>query len=166
MPAESEPKPARVRGQIAKAYSGPANPRKRNLLWEPIRAAVTRYVHRPKPATIRLWTIQPPHVWNSLREQGTLLVNPIHSEFADSITSFEQAYDWMREQMAKRIPGYTGHYPWWAYEHFLDLRFYRWHTPPYGKRLVRLELAVPRVQVLLSAYGADSDILNWPTSIL
>jgi hypothetical protein len=61
--------------------------------------------------------------------------------------------------MAKRIPGYSAHYPWWAYDHFLDLRSYRWTTPP-GTRLVRLELAVPREQVLLSTYGSWHCILG------
>lgn len=127
---------------------------------EAIRSAVTRYVHCPKPDTIRLWTIQPPHVWHTLREQGTLLVDPNHAEFAEHIDDYRAAYDWMRQQMARRIPGYAGHYPWWAYEHFLDLRFYRWHTRPYGKRLIRLELAVPREQVLLSTYGEWHCVLN------
>ena len=70
------------------------------------------------------------------------------------------AYDWLRDQMKRRIPGYEGHYPWWGYEHFLDLRFYRWHVGEYGVRLVRLGLAVPRERVLASAYGAWHCVLN------
>ena len=128
---------------------------------EAIRLAVTRRLHLPKPDTIRLWTVQRPYVWQALQEQGTLLVDPNHPQFADErAVDMLAAYDWLREQMTRRIPGYTGHYPWWAYEHFLDLRFYRWHTPPYGQRLVRLELAVPKEQVLLSAYGAWHCVLN------
>jgi len=122
--------------------------------------AVTRRVHCPGPDTIRLWTIQPPHIWNALQEQGWLLVDPNHSEFADHRDDFPDAYEWMRVQMAQRIPGYAGYYPWWAYQHFLDLRFYRWHTAPHGQRLMRLELAVPEKQVILSAYGAWHSVLG------
>ena len=113
-----------------------------------------------KPGTMRLWTIQPPHVWDALQEQGTLLVDPAHSNFGGHEKSFGLAYDWLRPQMQKRIPGYAGHYRWWAYEHFLDLRFYRWNIGEYGERLVRLELAVPQEKVLLSAYGAWHTVLR------
>jgi hypothetical protein len=125
-----------------------------------IRSAVTRHLNRPKPDTIRLWTIQPPAVWHALREQGTLLVDPNHPDCVEYFDEYRDAYDWLRVQMAHRIPGYGGHYPWWAYEHFLDLRFYRWHTPRRGVHLVRLELAIPKEQVLLSAYGSWHCVLN------
>ena len=118
---------------------------------------------------IRLWTIQSPDVWNALQEQKTLLVDPNHPTFVSHIDGFPDAYDWMREQMTQRISDYSGHYPWWAYEHFLDLRFYRWHTHPSGQRLVRLELVIPREKVLLSAYGDWHCVLNrayLPASIL
>ena len=118
------------------------------------------YRRRPKPDTLRLWTIQPPHVWEALRQYGTLLVDPAHPDFGGHEKSFGLAYDWLRGQMQKRIPGYANHYPWWAYEHFLDLRFYRWHTGQFGQRRVRLELAVPKEKVLLSAYGDWHTVLS------
>lgn len=122
--------------------------------------AVTRRMNAPGADTIRLWTIQPLEVWHTLREQKTLYVDTAHPDFADNSDSCMMvAYDWMREQMAKRIPGYSGHYPWWAYEHFLDLRFYRFYGIP-GVRKVRLGLAIPRKQALLSAYGSWHDVLN------
>ncbi len=53
--------------------------------------------------------------------------------------------------MRRRLPDYTGHHPWWAYEHKPDLRYQKMET---SERHVRLELAVPPERVLLSAYGA------------
>ena len=127
---------------------------------KPAGLATTCDIHRPKPDTMRLWTIQPPFVWTTLQAEGRLLVDPNHPDVTDSIADFGHAYRWMREQMAKRIPGYTGNLPWWAYEHFLDLRRYRWHTLPQGQPWVRLELAVPNERVLLSAYGAWHYVLG------
>src|SRR5580692_7544603 len=102
---------------------------------------------------VRLWTLQPVAVWHALKEQGELLVNPAHPEFAANDTNdgqdFRHAYDWMREQMSKRVPGYTGGYPWWGYEHFLDLRAYRWLHGTSGAKMVRIELAIPPGQALL-----------------
>ena len=125
-----------------------------------IRPAKTRCLHRTGPNTIRLWTFQPLDVCNGLLEQHTLYVNPTHPRFLADIDNFRDAYEWMREQMKERIPGYQGHYPWWAYDHFPDLRRYRWHTPPYGERLVRLELAIPSEQVILSGYDTWHWVLN------
>ena len=122
--------------------------------------AKARRLHRTMPNTIRLWTIQPIHVWNALLEQGSMFVSHTHPQFADNLDFFRHPYDWMRRQMMERIPGYLGHYPWWAYEHFLDLRLYRWHTSPHEQRLVRLELAVPREQILPSSYGRWHWVLN------
>ncbi len=125
------------------------------------RAAIQR--HRPpQPDTVRLWTIQPPYVWDALQEKGVLLVDPTHPNFCgiDLEAGFSVAYEWLRTQMAKRIPAYAGNFPWWAYDHFLDLRFYRWHHGKQGERLVRIELAVPKEKVLLSAYEDWHCVLN------
>ena len=59
--------------------------------------------------------------------------------------------------MRRRLPGYGGHYPWWAYDYKLDLRSYRGFSP---ERCVRLELAMPAERVLLSAYGAWHYVLS------
>ena len=124
------------------------------------RPAVTRRCNLPKHDTIRLSTVQPLPVWYALQEQGTLFVDPDDPTFVAHIYYYSDSYDWMRTQMARCIPNYEGHYPWWAYEHFLDLRFYRWHTPHHGQRLIRLELAIPKEKVLLSAYGDWHCVLN------
>lgn len=116
--------------------------------------SVTRIVGKAKPGTIRLWTIQPLWVWERLCEQEMLYSDPTQEEF---FQDFQAAYDWMRDQMHRRLPVYAGHYPWWAYEHKPDLR-HRYRDGP--GRHVRLELAVPTERVLLSAYGAWHFVLN------
>ena len=58
--------------------------------------------------------------------------------------------------MRRRVLGYEGRYPWWAYEHKPDLRRYK---PGIGPS-VRLELAMPPERVLLSAYGAWHYVLG------
>lgn len=84
-----------------------------------------RRVGRSGPGTIRLWTLQPLEVWERLRHEDVLTVDPGHPGFClEGEPTFREPYDWMREQMASRIEGFSGHYPWWAYEHFLDLRRY------------------------------------------
>ncbi len=105
---------------------------------------------------MRLWTIQPLWVWERLREQRTLWADPTGERF---FQDFQDSYDWMRDQMHRRLPGYGGRYPWWAYEHKPDLRRYKPDTGDTGLS-VRLELAVPPERVLLSAYGAWHYVLN------
>ena len=115
--------------------------------------ATTRHIARPRTGTLRLWTIQPLWTWERLCEQGTLWSDPTDNTF---FRDFQDAYDWMRGQMRRRLPEYGGRYPWWAYEHKPDLRRYK----PGAGRMVRLELAVPPERVLLSAYGAWHYVLS------
>ena len=120
--------------------------------------AVSYRVNRPLPSTVRLWTLQPILVWEELRQHGSLYVDPVHHSDVDDFQ--KKAYEWLREQTAQRIPGYRGHYPWWANDFKLDLRSQRKAFGKPGERYVRLELAVPQEQVLLSAYGAWHCVLN------
>jgi hypothetical protein len=108
---------------------------------------------------LRLWTIQPIEVWERLQREKTLLVDPAHPNFQNDPIYLE-AYEWMREQMALRVSGYEGNYPWWVYDYKLDLRAYRFHTHPPNERWVRLELEIPSDKVLLSAYGAWHYVVN------
>jgi hypothetical protein len=112
---------------------------------------------------MRLWTIQPNQVWERLQREKTLLVDPSHPAFQERISDdgfWLPAYNWLREQMARRIPGYEGNYPWWAYDYKLDLRGYRYYTHPPNERWVRMELEIPSEKILLSAYGAWHYVLN------
>jgi hypothetical protein len=123
--------------------------------------AVTYRGGKAKPDTIRLWTMQPSEVWDKLRAQGTLLVDPAyHSTDPDFDTDFRRSYEWLREQMKIRVPGYQGNYPWWAYDYKIDLRSWAYQLEPPGVPYIRLELAVPTEKVLLSAYGAWHAVLT------
>jgi hypothetical protein len=105
---------------------------------------------------VRLWSIQEPTVWDCLQRDGVLSVDPNCID-----PSYLPAYDWLRDQMAGRVPGYTGCYPWWAWHQPKpDLRSWpgRSHYP--GGLSVRLELAVPTERVLLSDYMAWHAVLN------
>jgi hypothetical protein len=109
---------------------------------------------------MRLWTIKPIEVWERLQREKTLFVDPTHPTFQENLPFFHEAYEWMRAQMARRLPHYEGNYPWWAYDYKLDLRTYRFHTHPPNERWVRMELEIPSEKVLLSAYGAWHYVLN------
>jgi len=96
----------------------------------------------------RLWTIQPPEVLEELQRVGTLSADPTKGSEEDLF----DAYAWMRRQMAVRVPGYGGGDVWWAYLDKPDLRHWRWRFYP-GEWL-RIELAIPRNEALLSDYDA------------
>jgi hypothetical protein len=119
-------------------------------------------VHRPRTGAIRLWTVQPKLVWESLLKRGELYVDLTQIETPIEAAPYAWAYDYMREQMAQRLPNYQGHYPWWAwFDPKPDLRraVFRRYAPP-GTRAVRLKLAIPAERVLLSNYQAWFCVLN------
>jgi hypothetical protein len=121
------------------------------------RPALTYRVGRRRLGTIRLWTLQELTLWERLRQCGVLYTNAACVD-----PDFLPAYQWMREQMSRRLPSYDGHYPWWAwFRPKPDLRaegFFP-HFPP-GVRRVRIELAVPKDRVLLSDYSSWHMVLN------
>jgi hypothetical protein len=99
-------------------------------------------------------------MWERLQAEGGLWVDPSQPGFMEGMADHRGAYDWLREQMSLRVPGYTGRYPWWAYEEPKpNLRRFRHQLNP-GARFVRLELAVPAEEVLLSGYSDWHFVLN------
>lgn len=103
---------------------------------------------------IRVWTIQPLQVLVRLAEEQVLYADPHQIP-----EEFRHAYDWMRDQMWRRIHGYSGRYPWWGWASPCpDLR-QSGHLPR-GTRGVRLELALAPVEVLLSDFDAWHVVLN------
>jgi hypothetical protein len=85
---------------------------------------------------MRIWTIQSIAVWEQLQEHGMLRVDEHCDKYNGHIPP---AYQWLCGQLQRRLPGYGGHLPWWAYCTKPDLRLYR-HTRPYDQAEVRLEL--------------------------
>jgi hypothetical protein len=108
---------------------------------------------------IRLWSLQPSEVWEALQREGVLQVDASHPGFRCDQDIFQESYEWMRRQMARRITGYSGGFPWWAYTHKVDLRRCR-RTAPQGEPWARLELRLPRERVLLSRYDTWHYVLS------
>jgi Domain of unknown function (DUF3841) len=108
-------------------------------------------VRKPRPGTLRLWTFQEQSVCESLCDSGTLYAELDKINDPDFLLDCIWMYDWMREQMAQRLRGYRGHYPWWAWLRSKpDLRKWAWIKYPAGTPYVRLELALEPERVLLS----------------
>lgn len=119
---------------------------------------VKRYkIARKAPGTLRLWTLQPLTIWHELQRHEQLCVDPALVE-----QEFLSCYRWMKQQMARRLPHDTGHYPWWAYPgEKPDLRsWYGWFSE---RQAVRIELQLASHKVLISDYEAWHCVLNsWP----
>ena len=103
---------------------------------------------------MRLWTIQPIEVWRELQKQPIHAADPSRGSLSD----FQEAYAWMRGQMAKRVPKYGGGPLWWAYHYKPDLRYHRQNYLP--QEHIRLEIDVAEDEVLLSDMDAWNIVLN------
>ena len=101
-------------------------------------------VGRPLPAGKTLWTIQPVQVWHKLLRQKSL-----HAQSRYIRPEFREAYDWLVPQMKRRVAGYSGRYPWWAYEHRPDIRY---QTEQIGFHVL-LQLSFDPARVLLRSYA-------------
>ena len=104
---------------------------------------------------MRLWTIQPRSLYEKLKIEKILHCEPLKSEFITE-WGFVPAYDWLAEQMTKRIgaPPDNVNYPFWAWymldgeNHKPDLR--RREFRNYYGEMVCIELEIPDEDVLLS----------------
>lgn len=84
---------------------------------------------------MRVWTVQPLIVWDRLQEARLLQADPV--SYYDGYTPWQ--YQWIVSQLRKRVPGYDGGFPWWAYCEKPDLRWVRHHRPS-GQQQVRIEV--------------------------
>jgi hypothetical protein len=91
---------------------------------------------------IRLWTVQPVEVWRKLKRRGCLAVDNERN------TRVHESYEWLVGQLKKRLPGYRGNYPWWAYLSRPDLRRVR-HEKYRTEDYCLLELLVPKERVMV-----------------
>lgn len=114
------------------------------------------------PEYVRLWTIQPDWVVDHMAAHGSF-----HASWDDVDPDYRVAYVWMREQMTKRGVSPTQEPPVWAWQAWRrfdrrqcrpDLR-YSMHLPP-GTPGARIELLVPRREVLLSCFDGWVELLN------
>lgn len=109
---------------------------------------------------VKLWTIQDEKGWNELQNKGILIPNLNYV-----LTDFKQGYDWMKDQMNKRLgkPKNEDQYPIWAwYQHFdsnkkkPDLR--KAGHLPRGTTGYRIEIEKECKDILLS----DFVLWHWP----
>ena len=113
---------------------------------------------------MRLWTIQTIDAFNAFKDTGMLTAN---KQFISK--DFLPAYNWMFEQMKKRIglpPNNQINYPIWAWYQWNgdkarkpDLR-YSAHLPK-GSKGVCIEVDVPDSKVLLSDFDLFHYVLNY-----
>lgn len=128
---------------------------------------------------MRLWTLQKMHTWQILQQNHELSVDPSQSE---DLKDWSVAYNWMRLQMAQSVAGYQKeHYPWWAWKRPKpDLGkcnlSSNYHS---GVEMVRLELVLPKANVVLSNFAAwemvlgegyvnttSQEALSWETALI
>jgi hypothetical protein len=109
---------------------------------------------------VRVWTIQRSCWWSILQQRGV-----IHADGRRVCHHVRPAYRWMMEHMYRRIPGYTGAYPvWFWYSPEPDLR-HSAHLER-GERGLRIELELPRSNILLSDFQTWHCVLNrWHLSL-
>jgi hypothetical protein len=115
-----------------------------------------------KDRMIKLWTIHPVSVWNTLNKTGTLRVSSLHKLDSDWLP----AYKWMTAQMQKRLPSSPKDIaPIWSWLQWTnnrrmpDLRA-AGHLEP-GAKGVRLEIEVNPNRVLLSDFDLWHNVLNY-----
>ncbi|MDQ1146528.1 hypothetical protein QE429_003355 [Bacillus sp. SORGH_AS 510] len=98
------------------------------------------------------WTIQTIDAWENAKQLGFLSGDPnkIWPEFSD-------AYNWMMQQMKKKIPKYTGEYPIWLWTEKPDLRRYG-HLNK-GERGVLLKVEIEDSRLLLSDFMAWHSVI-------
>ena len=106
---------------------------------------------------MQVWMIAPFALWERLQGENELFYDP------DCLPAqLQPFYEWMRQQMATRLPNYQGQYPWWAWVRWTpekrmpDLRSRSCelnYFPP-EEPAVRLELLIPDQDVLCSDFGS------------
>lgn len=112
---------------------------------------------------MKLWTIQYREAYEEMLQTGVLRANPEY--ITDEI--FRESYNWMAEQMKKRIgdPPEGVKWPVWAWYQWEgrrkrpDMRHHgRWSDK--GAPIVLLTIDVPDNQVLLSDFDYWHSVLN------
>ena len=106
---------------------------------------------------MRAWVIAKRDVWEKVQRDKELLYDPDYLPLP-----LRPFYEWMRQQMAKRLPNYQGNYPWWAWVRWTDekpmpdLRSWDNELNCFAEEepAVRLELVLPDHEVLRSDFGS------------
>lgn len=103
---------------------------------------------------VRIWSFQSTEAWKTAKERGYFAGDErfIDEDDFDWLTP----YRWMRDQMAERLPEFSGDYPVWAYLARPNLRQWR----RFEKPTVKIVAEVPRARMLISDYDSWHCVLN------
>jgi len=109
---------------------------------------------------MRVWTFQPPEVYEKLKKEKSLfenqdLISMIHDENGNLDIENKRAYDYMATQMKLRVKEANKkvEYPWWAWYKMdgknqkPDLRKNEFR---FSKDMICIELEIPEEKILLS----------------
>lgn len=133
----------------------------------PVRWALRGVRFDVRADVLTLCSMLSPAAYRVLVTEGVLRA---HASLIDPF--YVEAYDWLRDQARRRVPGAVGHYPiWcWAQIHRSDLlRNVRW-TARLEPGSVLVVCQIRRERCLLSAYDDWHSVLNgsplvpWPTA--
>lgn len=102
--------------------------------------------------TLTLWTVQDFSRVAQLDVDGVLYGSAEHA-------MFPEPYKWMLEQMAQRLPAFSGNYPVWAWAKKPDMRSTRFEYEV-EEWACRIAFEVPAERVLLSDFGPWHSVLN------
>lgn len=100
------------------------------------------------------WSIQKKKAWEHMQKTGFIESSP---EFIDH-EWMGDAYQWMMEQMKKRLPHYRGEVPIWLWPNRPDMR-HSAHDAK-GTEIVRLTIRLPEEKVLLSDFDGWHSVIN------
>jgi hypothetical protein len=113
---------------------------------------------------VRVYTRQDPRAWEEAKARGYLTGSHGFEEDNSNFELFHYPYEWMRQQMASRIPDFSGDLPVWSWVKRQNER--KWvttwdkaerKTAPIFPRIIAM---VPRKRILLSCYELWHACLN------
>lgn len=104
---------------------------------------------------IKLYTAQSLEAWNKAQVVG-YLTGGDGSHLIDECDTevYKPAYSWMKTQMHKRLPNYSGDFPIWAWFNAPDSDYHMEEND------MIIEFEVPEDRILISNFGAWHSVLN------
>jgi hypothetical protein len=112
----------------------------------------------PGDETVTVYTFQHHGAWEAATARGYWTGDPAFIGEDDDRDDWIFQYDWMREQMGKRLTDYSGDYPVWAYFKKPNMR----QTQFFGEPVVLVEAEVPRSRMLISDFDLwHTPLNNW-----
>ena len=110
----------------------------------------------PAEQKVRIYSVQDLGAWEAAQQRGYWTGSYEHITAEEH--NYLKPYEWMREQMAKRIEGYSGDFPMWGFFLQPNMRRRCFFTEP----TVMLVADVPRGRMLISDFDWwHTPLNNW-----